>query len=195
MREGRPCHGEDRRARSSASRCRPRRRSASDTARCAPRRDGSPPPSRGTSSPASGPGAGRLVSHGLARIFCFWTATCEHAPQRSVVAMHRRRRDAGGDLVVEPVLDLVGRKLAESVRTEPRQHVPVEIASVGLLRRRRQSPAERQELLGPLGEWHLSVAWIDPRAAHSSASISRRKRSASALRVNVRDWTRPSGSR
>src|SRR5437667_3175786 len=39
-------------------------------------------------------------------------------PQRAVVAMDRRRRDPRGDLVVEPVLDLVGRQPAQSVRAE-----------------------------------------------------------------------------
>ena len=89
----------------------------------------------------------------------------QHAAKRPVVPMHRRRRDASGDLVVQPVLDLVGRQLPEPVRTEPRQHVLVEVTAVGLLRRRRQPPAQRQELLGPLGEWRVGVARIDPLAA------------------------------
>jgi hypothetical protein len=89
----------------------------------------------------------------------------EHASQHAVVPMNRRRRDACGDLVVEPVLDLVGRKPAEAVRAEPRQQVPFQVARVGLLCRRRQSPGERQELLGPRMKRDVRAGRVNPAAA------------------------------
>jgi hypothetical protein len=98
------------------------------------------------------------------------------------------------DLVVEPVLDRVGGQLSEPVRTELRKHVLVEVSTVGLLRRRRQAPAQQQELLSPDGERHVRVAGSTQCPRTVSASISRRKRSASALRVKVRYCTLFKGS-
>jgi hypothetical protein len=91
----------------------------------------------------------------------------QHAPKGPVVPMNRRCGDTAGDFVVQPVLDLVGRQLTKAVRTESRQHVLVEVPAIGLLRRRRESPTERQELLGPRGERRVGVARIDPLTAHS----------------------------
>jgi len=50
--------------------------------------------------------------HALARVgqdLLLLNGHLQHAAKRSVVAMSRRWGDAGGDLVVQPVLDLVGR--------------------------------------------------------------------------------------
>jgi hypothetical protein len=42
----------------------------------------------------------------------------EDAAQRPVVAMDRRRGQAEGQLVVQPILDLVGRQVADAVGAE-----------------------------------------------------------------------------
>ena len=53
----------------------------------------------------------------LARVgedLLFLNGNLQHAPEGPVVAMNRRRCEAGSDLVVQPVLDLVGWQLAKS---------------------------------------------------------------------------------
>lgn len=57
----------------------------------------------------------------------------QHPAQRAVVAVHRARGQSGGDLVVEPVLDLVCGQAADPVRTEAGQHVLGDVPLVGLL--------------------------------------------------------------
>jgi hypothetical protein len=88
------------------------------------------------------------------------------APPRSSTAMlDRARREAGGDLVVEPVLDLVGRQSAESVGAEPRHDVPRQVSTVGLLRQWREPAGELEDLLCPLRKRHIGAAGVDPTTA------------------------------
>src|SRR5688500_15076561 len=99
--------------------------------------------------------------------------------------------------VIEPVLDLVGWQAPEPVFAEAREDVALEVASVRLLRRRRQPPGRRQELLGPVRQRNLASGWSIHVPRSRSTSISRTKRSPSALRVNVsweRVGARPGGS-
>src|SRR3546814_7495271 len=65
------------------------------------------------------------------------------------------------------VLDLVGRQLPEAVGGEAGEHVALQVAAIGLLSGGRQPTTEREELLRPDREWHLSVTWIDPQAANT----------------------------
>jgi hypothetical protein len=88
----------------------------------------------------------------------------QHASDEPVVTVDRRRCDAGGDLVVQPVLDLIRRQASQPVRAESREHVLVEVSLVRGLRRWRQSAAEREELLAPLAERDVGAAWVDPCA-------------------------------
>ena len=78
--------------------------------------------------------------------------------------MYRGRGDASVDLVVQPVLDLVSRNVSESVHPEPGQHEACEIASIRLLRSLGEAAAQRQELIGSVGNRHIGVTRIDPRA-------------------------------
>ena len=86
----------------------------------------------------------------------------EQPAQRAVVAVHRTGREAGLELVVEPVLDLVRGDVAQPVRTEVWQDVLVEVAAVGLLGSGRQAPREAQELLGPRRDRQVGAARVDP---------------------------------
>ena len=110
-------------------------------------------------------------------------------------AMDRGGRQAGRQFVVQPVLDLISRKAAEPVGPEPREDVPVEVAPVRLLRLRRQPPAQLEELFSPLRERLVGPRGSIQLPRSFSVSISRTRRSASALRVKVLEWARPSGSR
>jgi hypothetical protein len=89
----------------------------------------------------------------------------QDTPKGSVVAVDRRRCEAGGDLVVEPVLDLVGRESSEPVGAEPRKDVPPQVPCVGLLGRGRQPAGEREELLGPRSERGVGAGGVDPPAS------------------------------
>jgi hypothetical protein len=60
----------------------------------------------------------------------------QDAAQRAVVAVHRRRRDAAGELGAEPLLDLLGVEPREPAVAEGRQHVQLEVAPVRRERRR-----------------------------------------------------------
>ena len=185
-----------RRARSSACRCRRRGRSASGSARSGPRRAPSPAPSEHRHLASSGTFGGRTRSHGLVSEPVLLDGGLQHPPQGPVVAVDRRRRQALAELVVEPVLDLLGRQPAEPDGAEAREDVPVEVAPVGLLRRRRQRPGEASGTSRPTARAATSaprgsIQW--PRSL--STSTSRANRSASALRRNVRLRCCPSGSR
>jgi hypothetical protein len=79
--------------------------------------------------------------------------------------MNRARRHAGGDLVHQPVLDLVGRQAADPVAAEAGEEVLLEVAPVGVLRRRRESPGEREKRAGPVRERCLGPVRIDPAPA------------------------------
>ena len=81
------------------------------------------------------------------------------------MTVHRAGGQAGLELVVQPVLDLLGRQPAEPVRAEPRQHVALEVAPVGLLRAGREPAGEGEEVLGPVRERDVSATRIHPLAA------------------------------
>ncbi len=66
----------------------------------------------------------------------------EHPSQGPVVTVDRVRCVAGLDLVVQPVLDLVGREASDLVRAEAGEDVFVDVAAVGLLGRWRESARE-----------------------------------------------------
>jgi hypothetical protein len=88
----------------------------------------------------------------------------QHPPQCPVVAVHRAGSEAGRLLVVEPVLDLVGRQATDAVGAEAGQDVLVDVAAVSLLGQGRQSTGEREELLGPGRQGHVGAAGVEPAA-------------------------------
>jgi hypothetical protein len=119
----------------------------------------------------------------------------EHAAKGPIVPMSRRWSDAGSDLVVQPVLDLVGGQLAKAVYAESRQRVLVEVTAIGLLRCRREPPALRQELLCPNRERCVGVARIDPLAAQLiGINLSQEPLGVSLARLDFADKVRESSS-
>ena len=86
----------------------------------------------------------------------------EHASERAVVAVDRAGGEAGVELVVQPVLDLLGREPPEAIRAEPGQHVALEVAPIGLLRAGREPAGKGEEVLGPVRERDVSAPRVDP---------------------------------
>ena len=120
----------------------------------------------------------------------------QDAAQRAVVAVHRRRRDAAGELGAEPLLDLLGVEARQAAVAEGRQDVQVEVPAVGL--RATSAPATATTPGTPRTTPRSEIADLRgsiqaPRSM--STSTSRAKRSASALRTNVRLRLTADGSR
>lgn len=88
----------------------------------------------------------------------------------------------------------MSRQPAQPMRAEARKDRAMEIPRVRRLGRRCQTSAQPEKVVRPVSTGISASRGSTHRPRVLSASISLRNRSASALRLNVRYCTRPSGS-